>query len=398
MKVLHLNDHYDTVGGAEVILHQTLEALEKDRVTNVVAHQHPTSIREKRWPLYRIAGLGDAVPAKGRNGVEELHEIVRTEQPDLIHLYDVGNPDIARACREWRPAVQSVLNHSFYCPGGMKYLPFLGRICQRPFGAGCLASAFLTHCNSIQPKILLSSYQRSRRMLRETRGLIFLTLSRYQAQRLRQSGCPPETVRVLPPFTDLPDLSSRSEPAFGEPLLLLTGRLFPEKGLDMLLKALRSIKTPCRLVVDGAGPALGRARWLAAGLGLGRRVAFVGWAPPEQHRQYYRQASVVIVPSIWPEPFGLVGIEAMSYGKPVVAFNVGGIPEWLDDGATGFLIRPYDVEEMAKKIAYLLGHPDVAHQMGMRGRRRVEEDFTEEKHIARLLEVYQEVVGNRSGS
>jgi glycosyltransferase involved in cell wall biosynthesis len=93
----------------------------------------------------------------------------------------------------------------------------------------------------------------------------------------------------------------------------------------------------------------------------------------------------------------MVGIEAMSYGRPVVAFNVGGIPEWLEDGATGFLVRPHDTRELASKITYLLEKPFVAREMGRKGRERVRAKFSKEKHVADLLRAYGEIRDGRVG-
>jgi glycosyltransferase involved in cell wall biosynthesis len=94
----------------------------------------------------------------------------------------------------------------------------------------------------------------------------------------------------------------------------------------------------------------------------------------------------------------MVGIEAMSFSKPVVAFNVGGIPDWLEDGVTGFLVKPYDVGEMAEKIGYLLEHLEVAEEMGSKGRKRVEQDFNKDKHVSSLLQIYKEVLENNGGN
>ena len=218
---------------------------------------------------------------------------------------------------------------------------------------------------------------------------VLLVASRYVRDRMVQNGFREEAIRVLPYYTDLP-----VEPAAypGGNILLFSGRVAPQKGLDVLLRSLQHLTSPFRLVVDGDGQDLGKARKLACELGLADRVEFAGWAPKEKHLACYRRASVVVVPSVWPEPFGMVGIEAMSYGKPVVAFNVGGIPDWLEDGKTGFLVTPYDVKEMAEKISYLLEHPDMAREMGLRGRTRVEQDFNKDKHISALLGIYKEVM------
>ncbi len=391
MKVLHGNDHYAWVGGAEAILFSVLEALEERGITNVVVHQHPTPVRESRRRLYQIPGVGEAMPTRAAAVAEAFREVLRIEQPDVIHLHDLGNPDIAELSAHYGPTVQSLYNHSVYCPGGMKYLPGLHRVCRRPFGAGCLVSAFVTHCNSIRPRVLTTSYRRSHRMMRSRHPVPFIVLSAYQAQCLVASGYPPDLVKVIAPCTELPPepvpLASSEAP-----FVLFTGRIMLYKGLDRLLQALVRIPGPARLVVDGEGPALESAKALARALGVQDRVEFVGWAPRDQHVAYYRRDSVVVVPSVWPEPFGLVGIEAMSYGKPVVAFRVGGIPEWLEDGVTGYLVEPGDLRQLAARITQLLEQPATAQAMGAAGRRRVAETFTRQRYVSRLLQVYEDAV------
>jgi len=98
---------------------------------------------------------------------------------------------------------------------------------------------------------------------------------------------------------------------------------------------------------------------------------------------------VVVVPSRWPEPFGVVGIEAMAHGRPVVAFGVGGIPDWLADGVGGFIVPPADVATMADRIAAVLAHPTEAEAMALRGRARVLREFSEAAHLAKLLPLYE---------
>lgn len=228
-------------------------------------------------------------------------------------------------------------------------------------------------------------------MLRWRAPLTMVTLSTYQAGCLVQSGYPQAFVKVIPPGTDLPPAPLPSAP-LEFPIVLFTGRILFYKGLDRLLRAMTMVPSPARLVVEGDGPALGAAQALARTLGIQGRVEFVGWAPHGQHVANYQRAAVVVVPSVWPEPFGMVGIEAMSYGKPVVASRVGGIPEWLEDGRTGFLVDPDQPQQLAEKIVELLTHPQVAREMGLAGRRRVETTFTRTAHLTRLLDVYREAL------
>ena len=395
IKVLHANDHYELVGGAEKVFFGLLGVLEERGVENVVVYQHSTSAPEKAdRRAYQVPFLGDANVWQHSGTMERYQEILNQEKPDLIHLHDIGNPKVAEISLRFAPTVQGVYNHSFYCPGGQKYLPFRGKICNKRFGPGCIASAFLTHCNSIRPEVLFSSYLRSYRMLKSNRGLTFLVLSEFQAERLLENGCSRNRVKVFAPFAEVPAVDLTGRNSKGENALLFTGRVTRQKGLDLLLKSLEFLTSPYCLIVDGDGPYLSQAKKLAQELGIEKQVEFVGWTSGDKHHGYYEKARVVIVPSIWPEPFGLVGIEAMSCGKPVVAFNVGGIKDWLEDGVTGYLIEPYDIKKMAAKIDYLLSHPEMAQTLGLEARKRVTSKFGREEYARKILEIYHEAIQN----
>ncbi len=87
----------------------------------------------------------------------------------------------------------------------------------------------------------------------------------------------------------------------------------------------------------------------------------------------------------------MAGLEAMSYAKPVIAFGMGGIPEWLEDGRNGFLIKPYNIQQMAEKIAYFLKKPQTAGEMGNYGRGTAAR-FNREDYQEKLLSFYREAV------
>ena len=98
------------------------------------------------------------------------------------------------------------------------------------------------------------------------------------------------------------------------------------------------------------------------------------------------------MPSRWAEPFGLVGLEAMAHARPVVAFAVGGIPGWLQDGQTGFLAQPEDVHDLAKQINRLLTDPDLSEKLGRQGRARVPCEFSPEKHLSSLERTFNRLI------
>ena len=123
-------------------------------------------------------------------------------------------------------------------------------------------------------------------------------------------------------------------------------------------------------------------------LGLSERVTFFGGLQPEEIAEYRRRSAIVVVPSLWPEPFGMVGPEAMLMRRPVVAYRVGGIPEWLHDGVTGRLVSPGDVNGLAQALETLLDDPGLASKMGIAGA-KVAAQWKPEQHAASLLKIYQ---------
>ena len=156
------------------------------------------------------------------------------------------------------------------------------------------------------------------------------------------------------------------------------------KGPDLLLQAAAKIESAFHLTMVGEGNWLPELQQIACRLGIEDRVTWTGWVTPEELDEHYREARVVAVPSRWPEPFGMVGLEAMQRAKPVVGFAVGGIPDWLADGVNGFLIDPPSVANLALKLETLLLDKQMAWEMGLQGLRKVGQDFCFESHVERL--------------
>lgn len=131
----------------------------------------------------------------------------------------------------------------------------------------------------------------------------------------------------------------------------------------------------------------------ADNLGVSGRTHFMGAVPNERLPLYYGAADVVVLPSFPPESFGIVLIEAMACGKPVVAHDIPGVRSVVSDGEDGFLACPGDADDLAEKIRTLLDDPSLCREMGRRGRAKVEEKYAWPKIIPRLIEVYEEALG-----
>jgi glycosyltransferase involved in cell wall biosynthesis len=210
---------------------------------------------------------------------------------------------------------------------------------------------------------------------------------------LIRQGFDPARIHIFPP---IPAPAGQSFASSFSPCnrILFAGQIIRGKGLDALLRALALCRQPFRLTVLGSGSHQAACERLARELGLGDRVEFPGFVPFDQLAEYYREATLVAVPSLWPEPIATIGLEVLRYGLPVVGFDAGGIRDWLRDGETGFLIPWMDLRAMAEKIDYLLAHKDEARRLGEQGRAFVNRDYAFDPYIERMKATFRELMGN----
>ena len=227
----------------------------------------------------------------------------------------------------------------------------------------------------------------------------FLTVSRYSAQTLR---APPTKTTVIyggaDPRRFFPDPTDRRSG------VLFVGRLTPHKGLDRLIRALPA---GTELTCVGTGghdpqpPESGYGQLLRR-LASGRLVTFAGEVADTELPVLYRRAQVVGLPSVHrtcygrevkiSELLGLSVLEAMASGTPVVCSRLGGLPEVVQDGITGFLVTPGDVDELHDRIATLLTDARLAARMGSRARELVFDRFTWQACAARCLAAYDDLL------
>jgi len=131
---------------------------------------------------------------------------------------------------------------------------------------------------------------------------------------------------------------------------------------------------------------------LAFKLGLDKKVTFLGFVEQQKLKNLYSNCTCVIMPSRVPETFGLSGLEAMSWSKPVIASNVGGISQWLTDGENGYLVPPNQARKLADKIDELLSNREDAIRMGKRGYEIYKEKFTAAEHLKSLQTYIKEII------
>jgi glycosyltransferase involved in cell wall biosynthesis len=312
-------------------------------------------------------------------------------RPDVVHFRLFDGPTVISEVAKRYAVVRTVHTPWTYCPMGTKYGPNKREICDRRLGVACLKRDRELGCNRRDDGVVVGKVALARRLaacwafgaVDKKVGALVVT-SQWMKGMLTASGQKSEHVWVVPPPLDLP-------PAFEGinghlPEVVSVGRMVPGKGFDDLIRAM-TLLPEARLTLTGDGPSRPALEALARELGVASRVTFTGWVPYDRLGEIYGRSRVVAVPSLYPEAFGNTGTEALGYGRPVVAYDVGGIPEWLSDGEVGWLARAGDHVDLAAKLQRFIEDPLEAAVMGAVGRRRVA-DFALPRHLERQLAVY----------
>jgi glycosyltransferase involved in cell wall biosynthesis len=216
---------------------------------------------------------------------------------------------------------------------------------------------------------------------------ITYALERFIVDRV---GIPAEKVDVVPYGLDaLPGGGASIDVPDDAEVVLAVGRLVPQKGHDVAVRALPALLREhprALLVVLGDGPERERLRKLAASLGVGRALHLPGHVPGIG--SWLERARVLVHPSRW-EGFGLVSLEAMLAGRPVVATRVSSAPEIVIDGETGLLVPREDPHALATALAAVLGDGALARRLGEAGQRRAREEFSVARMTERTIAVYE---------
>lgn len=397
MKVLHINLTYGRGGGGgtEQSIPNLCTLLEARGHDNVVlfskALSHPSSAPHRK--LVHLPGVCEASLRQDKTAINEVLELAEAEQIDLVHFHLVPNPRLVQALSTRFPSVYFVHNHLLTCPHGSRLYKVNWQECtlKKP-GLACFANTYLKNCGTRRPGKVLTQFLSCLQNRQEARNFTELLVdSDFVKQTLVASGLPAAAISVIPTVTELPRLT-KAELAYPAdatmPVILYVGQITEVKGVNFFLEAAAQVRQPCQFVVIGDGYWLPQARKLAAALGIAERVTFEGWVLKDRLGDFYHKSSLLVVPSIYPEPFGLVGTEAMAYARPVIGFRRGGIPEWLIHGKTGFLVEPGNSREMAAYIDEILANPVLGEQMGRAGRTAIESQFDPEILCDHFVNIY----------
>jgi len=340
-------------------------------------------------------------------GADAALAALRAWRPDVVLAHGMLDPGLERRVTDVAPGV--FFPHDYYgtCISGNKTFTFpRTRPCAERFGWPCLVRYFPRRTGGLSPVTMSRAFRRQRTRLATLRRCHALAvLSQHMRAEYVRHGFAPERVACLPPpplTLDPRAPAGATDPgppaAGGVPLsLLFVGRMDPLKGGAQLLRAAARVAAtldwPVEPTLAGDGPARGAWEGLAGRLARRDprlRPQFPGWVPRDQLPARFARAHVLVVPSLWPEPFGRVGLEAAAFGLPAAAYAVGGIPEWLTDGANGHL-APGDPPTVAGLTAAIVRTVrDPAHYAALRaGARAAARRVVPGAHARALLDLLE---------
>ena len=394
---LHLNQHLAWRGGVETYLLSMLPELER--------RGHGTAVvyGEGEAGLVRDAhaepSLGRADRAAERAGYRALGALLDTLRPEVVHVHQLYNLGALRACLERAPVLLHGHDYRYLCPASSFYYRRPREVCGRVAGPGCFATTLHKHCLTPRPRYALDYYRRVRWVARHAQRFAgVLAPSEAARQRFLAAGFEPARVAVHPYFCTLPP-GDAPRPLPHQPTVLFIGRIRPNKGTETFVEAFARLPGDTRAIMVGDFTAAARASVgaLAGRLGCADRMQLRPWVAREEIRAVFEQATVFVFPSLWPETLGIVGLEALACGVPVVASDIGGVREWLKEGETGYLVEPKNAAQFAERIKALLMNEALNVEMGRNGQRLIRERFTPEHHVERLLELYRRAVREPGG-
>jgi len=385
MKVLMVHDVGRLTGGAEIQVQREISALGTRglEVRVVVGHNHGETLS---FGDYTFPTPGGSLPKLAMLYNQAAGRAVRSAVadfcPDVVHYHTLtkASPTVLRQAGD-RPRVVTLHDYAVVYPLLVRVLP-PDEVCGVGDFACCRVHAggrfYFEQCRTAL----------IRRELKQVAAII--VPSRFLAQVARSLG-------LGDPVVVPGSISAGIQPVGAKAReIAYVGRLEREKGVLELIRefALLSATVPdVRLTIAGAGQLEGVVREAAAE--LGNRVAVVGQVSTDEARRILARAAVTVVPSLWPEPFGLVGPESMACGTPVVASGRGGISEWLDHGQNGLCADPTQPGATAEALRRLLTDNEFWSKC-VHGALRTAAAFNSSSHAAMLEELYVRLLTPRS--
>jgi glycosyltransferase involved in cell wall biosynthesis len=393
MNLLYVHESFGSLGGAEANVLITATELRKRGINVGLWTRRATGKGEDAW----TATFGANVWHLDR---DDFAAIRQRFQPDVVYGHKWDHlPSLATMLDSGLPMVRMVHDHDIYCLRSYKYNVFTRRICRRPATPYCIfpcLAPLKRERGGGFPFRWLSYWDKKKEIRLNRRFDRMLVVTNYMKEELEINGFDPARIEIFPP---VPRAGDSLRPSFSDRnLLIYAGQIIRGKGVDFLLRALVKVRSEFELVILGDGNQRAECEALSRELGLADRVKFAGFVPQAELKSYYRDASAVVLSSVWPEPIATIGLEVMRFALPVIAFDAGGIKDWLHDGKNGRLVPWGDLGAYAGAIDELLGDKAKARRMGEAGLALVSAEYDFDRYIGSLADLFQRLQAGRAAT
>jgi len=383
MKILIIHNEYATYSGEESVVDNTIKLLKEK------GHEVQLFKRSSNEINKNFVGLFKAFFCSFYNysSINKIKNKIKTFNPNIIHvhnLYPLISPSILPVISKMNiPIVMTVHNYRLICPNGMFFNKM--KICEKCSG-GKEWNCLLNNCASSYFKsfsyFLRNYYARKKEFYSHIDKYICLT--NFQLKKLIENGFDKDKLTVIHNFYQNNNAEFKRK-KFGN-YIAFVGRITEEKGINILFESAKLLpKIPFKLAGD-------YDKKLLLKKDIPKNVTFLGRIKGQELISFYENARFLVFPSIWYEGFPMVLIEAMSYKLPIIATNIGGISEIVDDGLTGLLFEYMNINDLTEKIIRLWEDPELCIEYGENGYQKYIKLYNIENNYSTLLKLYNSFI------
>lgn len=397
LRILNVNQNYHVLGGMDVAMFRLEELMRSHGHVVIPFAAADPSNRPTEYARYfpPASPTADSTPADLLRTLyspaarRAIGRVLDEQRIEIVHLHSYFKrltpailPEIAR---RGIPIVQTMHEYRAVCPISLLYrdghlcTDCRGRRYSQAIRHRCAAGSLARSVWNVAEMRLSDTLGHKRHIAR------YLSISEYQREQLIAMGLPADRVETI--YHPVPLAAPPIDLDLVGPVLF-AGRVEPHKGIFWLIEAARRLPH-VPFVVAGDGSARAEAMERSGDLA---NIAWLGVLDAAALAEQRSRALCAVVPSLYPEPFGLTSIEALAHGLPAIVASNGGLAETVRDGVDGFQVASNDVDQLIDRITLLAASPERARIMGKAGQARVATEFSADNHYRRTMVVYRQVL------
>jgi len=383
VNILLIHNYYKVRGGEDTVFNNEYEAL-KNQGINVIKYTRDNKEIDNFNLLMKLKFFISSF--NNKKTVKDLNKILSKNKFDIAHVHNVFpliSPNVYGLLKKYGiKVIQTIHNYRFLCPNGLFFIN--GKNCRKCLN-GRFGNCIKYRCfkNSLLLSWLYSSIIKKNQYNFKNNIDIYIALTDFVKKIFIDSGYDKKKIYIKDNgFIDKKLKRSESKGYF-----LYLGRISKEKGINFLLDSF-IVMNKYILKIAGLSPDIDEYKTGYAH----KNIEFIGYIDGSEKERLIREAIALILPSEWFENYPMVIVEAFSYGIPVIASNIGGIPYIIEDGVNGFLFDTGDASSLNEKLDKLYNNPKLRNKMGDNARSTFLSRMENNKNIKKLIDIYKDVL------